>query len=145
MAPERALPHTVVMSEPRTGFPPPTPAEAAPTATTPSRWRHPVALFAVAAAIGTVAALITGFAAGALVFSLGSNDCSPSDGWCDLGAAVFGLLAGVVVGTIAYVATGVTTIVRSRPSGRRGGHIAAHLVFPPLAFVTLGVVGELLG
>lgn len=133
------------MSEHRTGFPPPTPVEPAPTATTPQRWRHPAALFAVAASIGIVAALITGFATGILVFSLGTDDCSPSDGWCDLGAAIFGLIAGLAVGTMAYIAAGVTTIVRSRPTGQRGGYIAAHLVFPPVTFVVLGLIGELAG
>ena len=111
-------------------FPPPDPTEKLQMEPAPVRLRHPVALFAAAAGLGLVAAIVAGVGAGGLVMAASSSDCSPSDGWCELGAVVIGALVGVVIGAIAYVVAGVTTVVRCRPAGTRAMPVLAHLAFP---------------
>lgn len=109
------------------------------------RLPHPVALFVVAAAVGIVAALAIGFSVGALMVGAGTSDCSPSDGWCELGAAVIGVLIGAAAGTIAYIVGGVMTIVRCRPDGARSRHIIAHLLLPVATLALGSVAGGILG
>lgn len=55
-----------------------------------------------------------------------------------------GLLIGVVTGAIAYIVAGVVTIFRSRPAGRRGQHIMAHLTLPFVAYLALSVITRLI-
>jgi hypothetical protein len=88
-------------------------------------------------------ALAIGFPVGALVAGAAMNDCSPSDGWCGLGAVLAGALFGGLAGLVAYVGTGVAVVRRCRSAGRRTGHIAAHTVSPFLLLVLLGVTSNL--
>lgn len=102
------------------------------------------ALFAVAAVIGLATGLGVGFGVGWLVALTANADCSPNDGWCDLGGLFAGLVIGGATGLVAYVGAGATTIVRSRPTGRtRTLHILAHLAVIPgllILLITLATV-----
>ena len=82
-------------------------------------------------------------ATGALVAAEAADDCSPSDSWCELGAAISGLLVGGLIGLVVYVATGLGIVRRCRPAGSRAGHIAAHIVSPVLLLVLAGLIAEL--
>jgi hypothetical protein len=147
MSPALSIPHTAPMREQRPAFPPPipTPTPADVPASTPTRLRHPAALFAAAFALGMTVAGTIGSGIGALVYSQGASNCTPSDGWCELGAAILALLVGLAVGAIAYIVVGVVTIFRYRPPGSRSSHVIGHLVFPFAAFILLGAIGNLLG
>lgn len=114
-------------------------------APTPTRLQHPAALFAVAFTVSMVIAGTVGYGIGALTYAQGTSNCTPSDGWCEFGAAIGALLVGLAIGTIAYIVVGAVTIFRCRPSGSRSSHVVAHLVFPIAAFISLGVIGNLLG
>ncbi len=135
------------MNEPAPMPPPPPSAQPGPPAppaqsvTAPLRWPHPVALFAVAASIASASGVAIGVLAGLLSWSAGSSNCTPNDGWCDLGAALLGLAVGVLIGGITYVVAGVTTIVRSRPRGRRAGYVVAVLGFPVALIGGLTLLG----
>lgn len=123
---------------------PPIPSWPAPAVGgSPERLHHPLALFVVAAIIGLGAAVATGLPTGLLAAEAAMNDCSPSDGWCGLGAALMGLLVGGLVGIVTYVGAGVAVVRRCRSVGRRAGHIAAHIVSPALFVVLAGLLSEL--
>lgn len=115
---------------------PPPPPPDSEVAESDERLRHPLALFAVAALVGVMIAVAGGVPIGFLASQSALNDCSPSDGWCDLGAALTGIFAGLLVGVIAYVVAGVAIVRRYRQTGRRAAHIAAHIA-APLGFVVL--------
>lgn len=117
-----------------TPLPPPLPNPE--VAESHERLRHPLALFAVAALIGVVIAVAGGVPIGFLAAESAMNDCSPSDGWCGLGAALTGIFVGFLVGVIAYVVAGVAIVRRCRQAGRRATHIAAHIA-APLGFALL--------
>ena len=142
MAARRRVAHTGGMTD-HSPFPPPTVPTAAPkpeSETTKSdRLPHPVALFVVAGALGALAALVIGGGVGFLSAAMASADCSPSDGWCGLGALVVGVFMGLIAGGIAYIAAGVMTIFRFRRDGRRAGHVLAHLA-APFALVLIGAI-----
>jgi hypothetical protein len=129
-------------------WPDPTPApssgsgESERPATT--RFARPGALFAVAALIGVVMASLIGAAVGGLILATSSSDCTPSDGWCELGAALMGLFAGMVAGAGAYIAGGVATIRRYRPSGQRAPYVVAHLSLPVASIAVISLLGALL-
>lgn len=95
--------------------------------------------------MGIVAALAVGFSVGALMVAAGSSDCSPSDGWCELGAALVGLLVGAAAGVVAYIVSGVMTIVRCRPDGARSRYVVAHLLLPVATLTFTSAVGAILG
>ena len=107
------------------------------------RFAHPGALFAVAALIGIVMASLVGAAVGGLVLATSSSDCTPSDGWCELGAALMALFAGMVAGAGAYIAAGVTTILRYRPPGQRAPYVVAHLSLPVAVIAVLSLTATL--
>lgn len=130
-----------------TELPPPPPPPANPSVDSvegTGRLSHPFALFAVAAVIGLMTGLVVGFGVGWLVALTANADCSPHDGWCDLGGLFAGLLIGAATGLVAYVGAGAITIARCRPTGRtRILHILAHLaVIPglPILLITLANV-----
>jgi hypothetical protein len=110
-----------------------------------ARFEHPLALFAVTAGIGIASAIAAGVVIGLIGTVVGSAGCSPNDGWCDLGAAVLGVLAGVAAAAVAYVVAGVLAIRRFRPPTRRAAPIALHvaslLLIPVLLAVANGVLG----
>ena len=145
ISPGPTIPHTGDMNEHRPTVPPPPPPAAEPVASVPTRLRHPAALFFAAFAIGAAAAAIVGVGLGGLVLASASADCPPSDGWCGLGAAIMGLLVGVVTGTVAYIVAGVVTIYRSRPTGRRGQHVLAHIVVPIATYALLAAISGIVG
>ena len=118
MSPGPSIPHTGPMLEQRQAFPPPTPTPTDVPAPTPTRLRHPAALFAAAFALGMTVAGTVGYGIGASVYTQAASNCTPSDGWCDLGAAVLALFVGLAVGAIAYIVVGVVTIFRCRPPVR---------------------------
>ncbi len=99
--------------------------------------RHPAAVSLLAASIGLVAGLVFGFGIGRLVVA--TSECTPTDGWCDLGAALGALLFGGLAGVVAYVVAGVITIHRLRPPDERAIPIAIHVAIPP-GLVVLGIV-----
>ena len=110
--------------------PPPPAGPDSEVAEAHERLRHPLALFAVAALVGIMIAVAGGVPIGFLAAESAMNDCSPSDGWCGLGAALAGMFFGLLVGVTGYVIAGVATIRRCREAGRRAGHIAAHIAAP---------------
>ena len=125
--------------------PPESPVRMADPPAERTRFRHPVALFAMAAGIATMIAIAIGTGAGFAAYSSSAASCSARDGWCDLGAIVFGLLAGGAIGLIAYIVAGVVVIRRNRPAGRRSAHIAAHIAVPPAVAVALNLLAEAVG
>jgi hypothetical protein len=137
------------MSDPTT-FPPPEPVRSPdrigapqgadgprPSRRLQNRWALFVVTVMVAAAVGVGLGTGIGVTAGA---SSASN-CSPADGWCDLGAVLVGLAFGVVSGIIGYVTTGVIMVVRLRPRGRRAGHIIALIATPPTTILLISILG----
>jgi NhaP-type Na+/H+ or K+/H+ antiporter len=113
--------------------------------TTPSRrLSSPAALFAVAALLGLTAGLVIGLGVGYAAGASAQSDCSASDGWCSLGAALVGLFVGTAAGVIAYVAAGVATVLHFRPSGRRARHVVAHLALPFAAVAVLSALQAVL-
>jgi len=121
------------MTDPSTcSFPvPPPPADPdSEVAASDERLRHPLALFTVAALVGIMIAVAGGVPIGFLAAESAMNDCSPSYGWCGLGAAIAGMFFGLLVGVIGYVIAGVAIIRRCREVGRRAVHIAAHIAAP---------------
>ncbi len=102
---------------------------------------HPFGLALAALGIGVIAALAAGPPSGLLVYSATAADCY-NDGWCELGAAIYGLFAGCLVAIIAHVTAGVLYIRRQRESGRRATMIAAHL---GLSVVLVGLVLVVVG
>ena len=132
------------MTEPMTPTrptPPLPPSQAAVDAAT-ERLRHPLALFVVALMNGLGAAILAGIPSGSLIGWLAVNDCSATDGWCELGAVAAGFFVGVVIGGIAYIVAGVVTVNRCRVQGRRAGHIVAHLATPPVFVFLAGVAAN---
>lgn len=103
----------------------------------------PVALQLIAAGVAAVAATVLGVGVGWLAFAGMSNDCSPSDGWCGLGAALGGALVGLLVAVITYIVVGVLVIVTRREQGRRAVPITIHLAIPPAVVLTLTILGAL--
>lgn len=132
---------------------PPPPADANPVGTstaasdttTTGRLRHPAALFATALAIALAVAIALGLGVGFAVMAASASSCTPSDGWCGLGAAIAGLFFGVIAATISYVVAGIVTIRRFRPRGERARHIAAHLAFPITFWAALALLDLVLG
>jgi len=110
--------------------PRPLPSPTATSHTGQGPLGHPLALFVVCFGIGLAAAIALGSVAGALSYSTLAADCSPSDGWCELGAALLAVVAGLLVGLVAYLAAGVLAIVRWREHGRRWQPILAHVATP---------------
>ena len=98
---------------------------------------HPILMVVSAVGAGLGLAGVIGWLFGMLAYSISVADCSPNDGWCELGAALLAVAAGVVTGLIAYVVAGVTLIRRWREPGHRVGPIAAQIGIP------LAVVGAL--
>lgn len=127
-------------------LPPPTPARAASvtgvavSVNGPVRLQNPWALFAAAVAIATAMALAIGFGIGFAVITSTASSCTPTDGWCELGAVLFGLAAGILAGVVTYIAAGVVTISRCRPKGRRSRHVIIHLAFPFGLYVGLALL-----
>ncbi len=124
-------------------LPPPTHPVTSPSAGSSGRLRHPAALFALASGLGIGAAIIVGLGAGTLVMESSSSNCSSSDGWCELGAAILGVLIGVAIGAIAYVIVGVMTVVRHRPAGHRSALVIALLTLPVALLVASAVLGAI--
>lgn len=114
----------------------PTPA---PTADQPPElWaeRHPALLVLASLGIGLAAAAVIGTAVGMLVYAGSAADCS-NDGWCELGAALFGLLAGCVAGGVAHIVAGIAFIRRSLPPGLRTAPVVLHIGVPIMLFSIL--------
>lgn len=117
------------------------PVDASPDDVGPvRRIPSPVGLFAAAVAVASAFAGVVGTAVGLLVASSSASSCSPSDGWCGLGAALAGILMGLATATVVYIVAGVVTIRRCRPVGERAAHIAAHIAFPFATFVLLSML-----
>ena len=95
--------------------------------------RHPVLLVAASLGIGLTAAAVIGTAVGLLVYSGSAAGCN-TDGWCELGAAIYGLLAGCLAALIAHIVAGVLFIRRQRPAGERTVPVVLHLALPILLF-----------
>ena len=130
-----------------TPFPPP-PSDAHQMVgperdTKPERFARPVALFAVAAGVSIGIATVLGSAIGWAMSSASASSCTPSDGWCGLGAALVGLAVGVTVGVVAYITSGIITITRHQPPGRRAAHVVAHVAFPFAMIAILTILGAL--
>ena len=85
---------------------------------------------------GLITAVPSGTALGWVLHRVMVSDCY-GDGWCELGAAVFGLGFGVVAGLVIYVVAGVMTVRRYRPSGRRLVPSLVHVAVP-IGVITLG-------
>lgn len=108
-----------------------------------SELRAAWAVFAIAAGLAAALAIGVGIVIGLVVGKASAADCTPSDGWCDLGAAILGLVAGVAAGAITYIVVGVLAIRRLRPNGHRAGPVVAHLAAPPVLLLTLQLIALL--
>lgn len=129
--------------------PPPPPPPPPPQSPVPPASEHGgevggsgrIALHVVATGAGFGAAVVGGGLIGWLAAAVMANDCSPSDGWCELGAAIGGALLGLVVAVVAHLVTGVLIISRRRPAGRRAGPIAVHVAIPVVVAAGLALLG----
>ncbi len=134
------------MNDPTPLPPPPSPippAEPEPTAAAVSELRPTRTVFAIAAGLATAIAIGIGLAVGFSVGAASASSCTPSDGWCDLGAAIMGFVAGVAGGVITYIVAGVLTIRRLRPSGHRAGLTGALLAAPLVLALALQLLSML--
>ena len=84
------------------------------------------------------AAAVAGTAVGFAVYSMVMASSPPSDEWAELGAAIFGGGAGVLVGAATYVGISVVGIRRAAPRGERARPIVAFLVMPIVLWIGLG-------
>ena len=132
----------LTMSHLAPNTPPFTPAPT--TDQTPDRWadRHPVLLVAASLGIGLTAAGVIGTAVGLLVYSGSAAGCN-TDGWCELGAAIYGLLAGCLAALIAYIVAGVVFIRRSLPPGQRNVPVVLHIGLPIILYGLLLALSNL--
>jgi hypothetical protein len=116
--------------------------------TTPShvsqRLHHPAVLAAAAAALGLVTGALVGAGVAWLVYVAATADCSPSDGWCELGAAAGGLVLGAAAAAIAYLTAGITLIYRHRSSGHRASPILTHIAIPLAVIAAIPIAAWLL-
>lgn len=109
--------------------PPFVPTPAADDRIDGSSYRHPAVLVLAALGIGLLAATAVGTGVGMLVYSSVASGCY-NDGWCELGAAIYGLLGGCLAAVTAHVVAGVAFIRRHRPQGERSLPIVLHLGIP---------------
>ncbi len=150
MVPGGAIAHAGAMTNraSTTPTPPPLPPPPQPTGDPVSggfadRMPGAIGLFALTTFVGLLAALAAGVPIGMLVGAAALDDCSPSDGWCGLGAAIMGFFLGALAGGIAYIAAGVAIVRRFRAAGHRAGQIAAHLVAPVALLLLAGFLAAL--
>ncbi|MEO6654287.1 MAG: hypothetical protein ABIP17_16715 [Ilumatobacteraceae bacterium] len=131
------------MTEPTPYPPPPVPTRldddpSVATDTTDSQASRPTwQVVAITAAIAFTLAIAVGVAVGYSVYAASGASCDPSDGWCDLGAALVGLVAGVVIGGPTYVVATVATIARLRPRTERAKAVIAVMATPFVTFIGL--------
>ncbi len=104
------------------------------------RW----ALSLITIAVALFAGGAVGLAGGYAVASSSAASCTPTDQWCELGAALIGGAIGIGAGVVAYIVVGVVVIRRHRPRGRRADHIAIHLAAPVVMAVLLSVLASVL-
>lgn len=109
----------------------PSPSAESPT----DRWadRHPVLLMVASLGIGLTTAAAIGTAIGLLVYSGSAAGCG-NEGWCELGAAIYGLLAGFVAAAVAHIVAGVVFIHRQVAAGQRTVPIVLHVGVPIMLF-----------
>lgn len=103
----------------------------------PTTWASPGSLRAIVKifALGVAAAVPIGSILGWLVYQITAADCS-GDGWCELGAAIFGFGFGVLAGCVAYVVAGVMAVRRYHREGDRLVRSLVH-IFIPIGLVVL--------
>lgn len=116
-------------------LPPPSSMDVPDRAPT-SRFADPAALFFAALGVGVLVAIAAGVVGGGLAALVTSSGCPPDDGFCVLGAIVFGLMVGVAAAVIGYVVSGVIVIRRHRDHGERAVPLLAHLAAAPVAAAT---------
>ena len=104
------------------------------------RWALSLITIVVALFAGGAVGLAVGYA----VASSSAADCTPTDQWCELGAALIGGAIGIGAAVMAYIVVGVVVIRRHRPRGRRADHIAIHLAAPVVVAVVLSILASVL-
>jgi hypothetical protein len=109
-----------------------------------SRLDRPAMLALAAAALGLVTGALAGAGTGWLVYFAASDDCSPSDGWCELGAAAGAVVLGAAAATITYLTSGIALIYRHRKQGHRAGAILTHITIPLATITALPIAAWLL-
>ncbi len=102
---------------------------------------HPLILVVISVAFGLAAAVPIGSLLGWLIYSGFAADCH-NDGWCELGAAIYGLLGGFAAATVAHVVAGVAFIRHHWPTGQRTRPVAMHL---GLSVVVIGLLLAVVG
>lgn len=95
--------------------------------------RRPALFVAASVGIGLTAAAAIGTVIGMLVYSGSAAGCN-NDGWCELGAAIYGLLAGGLAGVVAHIVAGVVFIRRHRPPGQRTLPVVLHIGVPIMLY-----------
>jgi hypothetical protein len=88
-------------------------------------------------ALAVAIAVVAGIATGGTVYGLLMADAS-DDGWAELGAAIFGLGAGVVIGAVVYAVAVVVGIHRTQPVGQRVRPAVALVLLPLTLVVAAG-------
>ncbi len=101
--------------------------------------RHPALLVAASIAVGVAAAIPAGSLTSLLFREILAGDCS-GDGWCEFGAAIFGLMAGLAAGAVVHIGAGAVFISRFRAPGRRWTLVLAHGMIPAAVFALLAVM-----
>lgn len=91
--------------------------------------KGPIRVAAESFAVGVAAGIVGGSTLGWLLHRILAADCY-GDGWCELGAAVYGVGLGVLVGCVVYVVAGVVTIRRHRREGDRLAPSLVHAALP---------------
>ena len=95
--------------------------------------------------ISATAASVLGGVAGGAAYAVTMAQSSPDDVWAELGAFIFGALAGMAVGGVAYVAVGLAGIARVCPAGQRLRPGLALIGFPLSLVVILGAISGVSG
>ena len=96
------------------------------------------------AAVSSGAAVAVGLAIGGAVYALLMADAQ-RDGWAELGAAIFGLGVGMVVGVVTYVFVVTVGVHRVQRAGRRLRPAFALTLLPLSLVVVTGLSSEAAG
>lgn len=125
-----------VMSDIAPNTPSFAPASTADPEPDPWEIRHPALFVAASIVVGLTAAALIGTSTGLLVYSGAAASCH-NDGWCELGAAIYGLAAGSLAALAAHVVAGIVFVQRHLPPGRRTAPIVLHIGLPIFIYAVL--------
>lgn len=96
------------------------------------------------ATVAAGAAVVAGLVAGGVTYGLLAADAN-DDGWTELGAAIFGLGVGVVVGSVTYAVAVALAVQRVQPQGSRIIPAVALILLPVTVMLSAGAASAAAG